>query len=310
MTTLRHEFQRHAEKAEPKYPPPFSLRLTHEERARLLADAGRKPLSAYIRERLLGENDAPRKRQNNSPIKDHEALGRVLGALGRSRLASNLNQLAKAVNTGSLPVTPETEANLKEACRKCRPSSPAAGSRAKKDRARQRAGAARYSEAARGLVRGPNPTSSPPGSSSSTRPGPRPTWPAPTAAPRAASACASACRMATGRPPPSSPPSRSAAGSRLSSSPGRSTAMPSRPTSRRCSCRSSGPATLSSWTTSRATRGRRSARSSRPRAPQAGGTHILRSVALDCAEGAWATGRRRQAQAEGEGAALSRRNDT
>jgi hypothetical protein len=41
----------------------------------------------------------------------------VLGVLGRSRLASNLNQLAKAVNTGSLPVTPETEADLKEACR-------------------------------------------------------------------------------------------------------------------------------------------------------------------------------------------------
>lgn len=117
MTNLRHEFQRHAEKAEPKYPPPFSLRLTHEERARLLADAGRKPLGAYIRERLLGKDAAPRKREGNAPIKDHEALGRVLGALGRSRLASNLNQLAKAVNTGSLAVTPETEADLMEACR-------------------------------------------------------------------------------------------------------------------------------------------------------------------------------------------------
>jgi hypothetical protein len=41
----------------------------------------------------------------------------VLGALGKSRLAGNLNQLAKAVNTGSLPATPETEAELKEACR-------------------------------------------------------------------------------------------------------------------------------------------------------------------------------------------------
>lgn len=28
-----------------------------------------------------------------------------------------MNQLAKAVNTGSLPVTPETEAEIKEACR-------------------------------------------------------------------------------------------------------------------------------------------------------------------------------------------------
>ena len=34
-----------------------------------------------------------------------------------NKYAKNLNQLAKAVNTGSLPVTPETEADLKEACR-------------------------------------------------------------------------------------------------------------------------------------------------------------------------------------------------
>ena len=117
MTTLRHEFQRHAEKQAAKYPPPFSLRLTYEERAQLLAAAKGRPLGAYIRERLLGDEASPRKRQGNSPLKDEEALGRVLGALGQSRLAANLNQLAKAVNTGSLPVTPETEADLKQACR-------------------------------------------------------------------------------------------------------------------------------------------------------------------------------------------------
>jgi hypothetical protein len=40
-----------------------------------------------------------------------------MGALGQSRLSANLNQLTKAVNTGSLPVTPDTEAELIEACR-------------------------------------------------------------------------------------------------------------------------------------------------------------------------------------------------
>lgn len=103
--------------AEKKYPPPFSLRLTHEERARLDAERGNKPLSVHIRERLFGDEVSPRKKRGNSPVKDTEALGRVLGALGQSRLSSNLNQLAKAVNTGSLPVTPETEADLQEACR-------------------------------------------------------------------------------------------------------------------------------------------------------------------------------------------------
>ena len=101
----------------PKYPPPFSIRFTFEERARLDADRGRKPVAVHIREKLFGDEATPRKRPGNSPVKDAEALGRVLGALGASRLSSNLNQLAKAVNTGSLPVSPETESDLVKACR-------------------------------------------------------------------------------------------------------------------------------------------------------------------------------------------------
>lgn len=104
-----------AEKA--KYPPPFSLRLTYEERAILEAEAGGKPLGAYIRDKILGEKASARTRRGNSPVKDKEALGRVMGALGASRLSANLNQLARAVNSGSLPVTPETEAELKDACK-------------------------------------------------------------------------------------------------------------------------------------------------------------------------------------------------
>ena len=117
MTTLRHKFRDSAKNDGPKHPSPFSLRLTHAERARLDAERGNRPLGAYIRERLLGDNVAPRKRRGKSPVKDAEALGRLLAALGQSRISANLNQLAKAVNTGSLPVTPETEADLKEACR-------------------------------------------------------------------------------------------------------------------------------------------------------------------------------------------------
>ncbi|WP_425061668.1 hypothetical protein [Pyruvatibacter mobilis] len=103
--------------AKTDYPPPFSIRLTQEERARLDVLRGNKSLSAYIREQLFGDDAAPRKRTGNSPVQDTKALGRILGALGQSRLSSNLNQLAKAVNTGSLPVTPETETDLADACR-------------------------------------------------------------------------------------------------------------------------------------------------------------------------------------------------
>lgn len=95
---------------------PFSLRLSVEERARLDRDAAGVSLSAYIKDRLFGA-DAPRRiTRGKAPVKDHQALGRLLGQLGSSKLANNLNQLAKAANTGSLPVTPDTELALHQAC--------------------------------------------------------------------------------------------------------------------------------------------------------------------------------------------------
>jgi hypothetical protein len=98
-----------------KYAPPFSLRLTEEERLKLDADAGPLPVSEYIRTCLF-ENPAARKRTFRRPVQDEQALSQVLAALGQSRLSSNLNQLAKAVHSGSLPVTTETEEALIEAC--------------------------------------------------------------------------------------------------------------------------------------------------------------------------------------------------
>ena len=89
-----------------KLPTPFSLRLTFEERAALEQSAGNRPLGAYIRSKLFGGTEAPRKRRSRTrkPLKDEKALGELLGKLGESRLASNVNQLAKAANSGSLQV--------------------------------------------------------------------------------------------------------------------------------------------------------------------------------------------------------------
>lgn len=42
-------------------------------------------------------------------------MAQLVALLGRSRVFSNLNQLAHAANTGSLPCTPETEAALTQA---------------------------------------------------------------------------------------------------------------------------------------------------------------------------------------------------
>ncbi len=95
---------------------PFSVRLTAAERRRLEGAAGGLPLGSYIRSRLLDDGAPMRRARGYRPVQDHEALGRLLGVLGSSRLASNLNQLARAVNTGSLPVTPDTEAAIRDAC--------------------------------------------------------------------------------------------------------------------------------------------------------------------------------------------------
>lgn len=99
---------------------PFSLRLTFEERAELEKAAAGMPLGAYIRSKVLNGTEQKRRTRGKFPVKDYQALGQVLAALGKSRVANNLNQLAKAVHTGSLPVTPETEEEIKSACRDVR----------------------------------------------------------------------------------------------------------------------------------------------------------------------------------------------
>jgi hypothetical protein len=105
-----------------KRPPPLSLRLTPDERHQLEDQAVGMSLGGYIRACLFDRNSPGIKNQTRIkiPVKDHKALAEVLAKLGASRLASNLNQLAKAANSGSLPVTPETESALQAACRDIR----------------------------------------------------------------------------------------------------------------------------------------------------------------------------------------------
>lgn len=98
---------------------PFSLRLSAEEKAELVHRAGNMPLGAYIRSCLLDGMEHPR-RARRQPVKDEQALAKVLGELGKTKLANNLNQLAKAANLGSLAAGPETEQAIVEACQDIR----------------------------------------------------------------------------------------------------------------------------------------------------------------------------------------------
>lgn len=100
--------------------PPFSLRLSENERARLRAAAGGTPLGAFIKAKALGDGLPVRMRRTGLAVEDRKSLARALALLGQSRIASNLNQLAHAANVGVLPMTPETEAELAAALRDVR----------------------------------------------------------------------------------------------------------------------------------------------------------------------------------------------
>jgi hypothetical protein len=54
-------------------------------------------------------------RRTGLAVEDRQALGQALALLGKSRLSSNLNQLAHLGNIGALPFTPEVESELLEA---------------------------------------------------------------------------------------------------------------------------------------------------------------------------------------------------
>ena len=92
---------------------PFSMRLSAEERAFLDQHCDGRPWAAYIRECVFGEQ-ANRIRQRRPKIHDQN-LVKALSGLGQSRISSNLNQIAKMANYGYVDVSPETEAQLRNA---------------------------------------------------------------------------------------------------------------------------------------------------------------------------------------------------
>ena len=112
--SLVPRFQKSA-KQKPKRSPPFSLRLTAEERTQLETDAGRQPLGGYIKSRLF-DGSPPKRRRKTAPVYDDKQIATVLAVLGRSRLSQNMNQIAKAANTGTLDATPELHQEIIDAC--------------------------------------------------------------------------------------------------------------------------------------------------------------------------------------------------
>ena len=75
----------------------LTIRLTPEERAAIDQAADRAGLTpgSYARQAVLG---APAPRQVRRPPVERQELVRILGALGH--IGGNLNQIARAMNTG------------------------------------------------------------------------------------------------------------------------------------------------------------------------------------------------------------------
>ena len=105
-----------SEKRAQKRPAPFSLRLSFDEKQKLIEDAGRQSISSYIKERLFDPDTPIKQARGLNPVKDQKALAQLLGMLGSSRIAKNLDELADAARVGALPINEDTEKAIKRAC--------------------------------------------------------------------------------------------------------------------------------------------------------------------------------------------------
>lgn len=116
---VQKDFQKssnEASKAKPKKSgsAPFSMRLSEEERQFLIEHCGNQSWAGYIRQRVFSDHGKKRKTIRRPNIANQE-IATSLSGLGQSRLSSNLNQLAKHANMGTLDVDTETERQLQEA---------------------------------------------------------------------------------------------------------------------------------------------------------------------------------------------------
>ena len=91
-----------------------TVRLSDQDHARLMELAEGAALATYIRAKALGDDLPCRKRRSVASVADKQALAQILGLLGQSRIANNLNQLAYHANIGALEMDDEVRAQIHE----------------------------------------------------------------------------------------------------------------------------------------------------------------------------------------------------
>lgn len=94
----------------------ITIRLKPDEYALLVAKAGNKPLSAYLRTLTLEKAVAQRKAIKPAPVKDHRALSQILALLGQADFVHSFKHAAQDIQNGIEPTDSETK-ELLQGCK-------------------------------------------------------------------------------------------------------------------------------------------------------------------------------------------------
>lgn len=97
---------------------PYSIRFTAKQRAYIKAEAAAMKVSEakWIKHRLFTDTSLSTAQQKALMPQSHsQDIAKILHLLGCSRIPNNLNQIAKAINTGNLILSPDTNAQIHEA---------------------------------------------------------------------------------------------------------------------------------------------------------------------------------------------------
>ncbi len=96
---------------------PYSIRLSQAQRDFIRQQAQRHGLkeSQWVRKRLFQEEGLILPQHTlRVPLSHKKELAQILYLLGQSRMANNLNQIAKAVNMGTLVISPDAYHQIDE----------------------------------------------------------------------------------------------------------------------------------------------------------------------------------------------------
>lgn len=103
--------------AMPKLPDHrITIRLKPDEYALMMAKAGNKPLSTFLRNLALETAVKRRNAYTPAPVEDKKALSQALALLGQHKLVSAFKKAGKGIENGVQPGDDETKLLLHE-CR-------------------------------------------------------------------------------------------------------------------------------------------------------------------------------------------------